>query len=286
MKSTYYGSDLSFIKINDREYAIHHHILKRLAICDILFNDDIHDKKNFHLQIPISHDIIIFVFDCLYGNTEKLNYIFPLKYMVDVMSFMKYVCIENDFIETIIKKMMESMTLIDFYDQLNGLDFCNYIAEIFRYDKFKTKHSGTDEHILKIINLVSCPMDFKTELLTKNIINMLSNYDVIFAVKWNYLCSNRCTKIENTTFYNRIIRLSDSTISFSNIISDYKKFDLAINNYVIQHDNNIVTKIIINNKEIKILPFRNLVEERFIGFSIIDSIADHIAQVLLGIETI
>ena len=235
-----------------------------------------------NLEIPnVTTSDIEFVFFFLYS--QKINSIpcqikQPISTFSNILRIMTIIGIDDNITNYYITETIKNNDnfLFELIDEINYEDY--FMLIIKSYDK--VCHIPYIKSIATILKNKNYPDKFRLEILTKLIIKcyLIKDFDYILAVTYEY--------VNLTKNVNEILtRVGDKYyFSFGKIICSVYKDFLESNVIFNPYSQNLkITCLFINNEEIELI-VENTITHGTIGSNVLKTIANHVAQILLGIK--
>jgi hypothetical protein len=304
MDNTFTFQNLTTFKLNNIEYVLFNNIMKEMVIFNILFdeNNDIFKGKILELNWPVSIEIVDNVFKCMYASWLKHpniteNFLLPFKYYnktdcirycLEVISFMKYIGIEQSIINIVTQYILKDMGLESFRIGSSELEYCSDLKYILLNNYVcmpKYKSNSTYISSIPDILFLNFPIDFKIEIIKRIIIysQNMNEFKILFYIN---LSSKRIMELYNT-------------VSLCSINEIYKKIIGRAITYHINHSDTQITEILINDKQIE---YQDMIKINYLEWekygypykesgdrceiktcNVLEPIATHIAKILLNI---
>jgi hypothetical protein len=280
----YSPDNITTFKINGIKYTIHNHILSKMHIFTDLLSDNIDSGSMFEIEYPVSEDIVSKIFDVMY-YPQCVYFSSPntVKYALDIISYMKYLCIDINIINSTIKNIVDNKTIDKFIDECK--DILYHADLLCIYDNIDTWYSGTIDSLIDKITSLNFPIEFTIHILEKEIYNIIYKAELDFKLAIDYIyCKDKMYTRINELFDT--ITYDNNTATLNEIINTYSKYGIIINSHIIHFEKHTVTKFIVNNKEVPISKYNRPFQEGIIGINFADTIACHITKILLGLETL
>ena len=272
--STYTSTNITFFKLNGDTYCIHNFVLEKMSIFNVIFEDKIADSTMLELTFPVSNDAIKNVFGIMYCSPIQFSSN-EIKYALEVVSFMKYLGIDVNIVTDVSKCLMKDKEINEF---INACQHIKYHPDLLLFIEYlDTNNVYVIRTVIDKILSLKYPLQF-TEKIINTIVykrGCAYNLDVTFE-----MCARK--KIDSL-----------------HITSYYKKYDIDINSYSFVYDQEIISiaqlfetkipiikKFIVDGKEIKIITDYPQNNNNLVMINLRSTIAAHITNLLLGLETL
>lgn len=297
MNSIFRPSSTKCIHINGHPYVLHDFVLKKMSIFNALLFDEQFDQKDIRIELPdytnnpqyskaeldnydeqIIDDIFAMCYDSI-DLTMKRN----LVSNINILQLMMYFGLDNDIIKQSVrilaskKDILNKMITMPYHECFNMI-MDNYCGDI--------SVNGVMEYVKKIQE-IKFPESFRVKFIGK-------------IISKSFYISSISFKNGNIGFsFEVFINDPDSEDSNCDYSEDpkiiYESYNILCKTVVLDRDNAKFRKLIINDKEVEIIknnveivPGSNTKTKKIHKFSnvFVPTISNHIAKILLGLETI
>jgi hypothetical protein len=258
MNSAFILDNLIVFELNNVKYALPDKILKEMSIFNILFDDDndVFNKSILKIKWSVTPEIIDNVFKCMYNICAGLsditeNFLFNtmdhVKYCLDVVSFMKYLGIDCNIINIVIKHILKGIDAANFCLKCLEFDYCSDMIYILRTNYMIGEHILNSNNIQYFEDISSShfPIDFKIESLKRAIIcsRNIKEFDILLKIKGEdnsdvFGISKTCHILCLWNNINKICRSFNCNISSCYVkYHDLKIIEISIDGNKIEYQN-------------------------------------------------
>jgi hypothetical protein len=267
--SAFTTDNITYVKINKHTYCFYNFIIKDLDIFSCIFIDKINDPHNIlELSFDVPEKIIENVFHYLYNFSKILLFNnMTLKDGIQTVLFMKYLGVDVSKIESVIETITRNKYIDEFIVECKELTYTPELLQFVSICKDECKETFIFNEILLEISSLNFPIEFSIQTLKKIIIS----------------------DIKEQRFE---LHGYSGTISFDIVSGIYKNYNINMQhtiqwqaiskNYTLD----ISVKYFVNNKEINNAIRCYQISFAGWGINLTETIALHIANLLLNIETL
>lgn len=248
------------VYINNDSYWIHEYILKQMSIFSLLF-DESFDQKDVNINIDnydkvIINEIIAMLYD---PYIDKLGY---SPNSINQLQIMIYLGLDEKIVNRYVEKISKNDNILDRMIESQYHECFNMIMKFYNKDII---HSDVIKYAT-LITKTTFPISFQIRFLQKLIsLSFTNEYNTRSSYNWRmkvYVCG-----------YNG---MCEGLASYDPKMV-YDHYNIQCESVIVHINNHIFTSLVVNDKEVANFTKNNDVHI---------SISNHIAKVLLGVETI